>query len=106
VKTVWLSCKGETAADVENVGPIQYFPRPGFPGYYFPYNNTENYMSPIVAVHFERPRRGKSIDLCWALLQGATLSQLEAETIFTVAGKKLCVPYLLEVTGKGPGGQQ
>jgi sodium/potassium-transporting ATPase subunit beta len=64
MKTIWLSCEGETAADVENVGPIQYLPRPGFPGYYFPYNNTENYMSPIVAVRFERPRRSKYIDLC------------------------------------------
>jgi sodium/potassium-transporting ATPase subunit beta len=56
MKTVWLSCEGETPADVENVGPIQYFPQPGFPGYYFPYNKTENYVSPMVAIYFERPQ--------------------------------------------------
>jgi len=58
MKTVWLSCEGETPTDVENVGTIQYFPQPGFPGYYFPYNNTENYVSPMVAIYFERPQTG------------------------------------------------
>jgi len=56
MKTVWLSCEGETPADVENAGPIMYIPSLGFPGYYFPHNNTKNYVSPMVAIHFERPR--------------------------------------------------
>lgn len=63
MKTVWLSCEGETPVDVENVGAIQYFPQSGFPGYYFPYNNTENYMSPMVAIYFERPQTGVLINI-------------------------------------------
>jgi len=54
--TVWVSCAGENPADVENMGPIQYLPRRGFPGYYFPFKNTQGYLSPLVAVFFERPK--------------------------------------------------
>ncbi|PNF41567.1 hypothetical protein B7P43_G12109 [Cryptotermes secundus] len=63
MKTVWLSCDGESPTDVENLGPIQYLPRQGFPGYYFPYNNTENYVSPIVPVRFVKPRTGVLINI-------------------------------------------
>lgn len=57
MNTVWLSCEGESEADVENVGPIEYFPRRGFPGYYFPFTNQDGYLDPLVAVHFARPVR-------------------------------------------------
>lgn len=54
--TVWVSCSGENPADVENMGAIQYIPRRGFPGYYFPFTNTPGYLSPLVAVFFEKPQ--------------------------------------------------
>lgn len=54
--TVWVSCAGENPADVENMGPIQYYPRRGFPGYYFPFKNNPGYLSPLVAVFFEKPK--------------------------------------------------
>lgn len=57
LNTIWVSCEGENPADVENVGPIEYYPRRGFPGYYYPYENSEGYLSPLVAVHFARPVR-------------------------------------------------
>lgn len=57
LNTIWVSCEGENPADLENVGPIKYYPRRGFPGYYYPYENSEGYLSPLVAVHFERPVR-------------------------------------------------
>lgn len=57
MNTVWVSCEGENPADVENIGPIEYYPRQGFPGYYFPYENSEGYLSPLVAVHFTKPVR-------------------------------------------------
>lgn len=53
---VWVSCQGENPADRENLGPIQYMPYQGFPGYYFPYTNQEGYLSPLVAVHLQRPK--------------------------------------------------
>lgn len=52
-----MSCEGENPADVENIGPIEYYPRQGFPGYYYPYENSEGYLNPLVAVHFTRPVR-------------------------------------------------
>lgn len=67
--TVWVSCAGENPADVENMGPIQYIPRRGFPGYYFPFRNTQGYLSPLVAVFFEKPKYGVLINIeckAWA----------------------------------------
>ncbi|XP_072936284.1 sodium/potassium-transporting ATPase subunit beta-2-like [Epargyreus clarus] len=66
---VWVSCHGETPADKENIGPIKYLPYPGFPGYFYPYNNAEGYLSPLVAVHLQRPRTGIVINIecrAWA----------------------------------------
>lgn len=69
LNTVWISCEGENPADVENMGPIEYYPRQGFPGYYFPYENSEGYLSPLVAIHFTKPTRGIIINVeckAWA----------------------------------------
>ncbi|KAL1513408.1 hypothetical protein ABEB36_002827 [Hypothenemus hampei] len=70
-KNVWLSCEGESPADREYVGSISYYPKQfqGFPGYYFPYLNGEGYLSPLVAVRFERPVSGIVINIecrAWA----------------------------------------
>ncbi|KAH9636187.1 hypothetical protein HF086_007139 [Spodoptera exigua] len=67
--TVWVSCEGENPADVENIGPVQYIPRRGFPAYYYPFTNKEGYLSPLVAVLFEKPRTGVLINIeckAWA----------------------------------------
>ncbi|CAG9835141.1 unnamed protein product [Diabrotica balteata] len=71
LRNVWISCQGENPADVEYLGPITYYPRgiQGFPGYYFPYLNSEGYLSPLVAVKFERPVAGIVINVecrAWA----------------------------------------
>ncbi|CAG2062531.1 unnamed protein product, partial [Timema podura] len=55
LNTVWVSCSGESPADRENVGNFSYYPRQGFPGYYYPYTNAEDYLSPLVAVRLQRP---------------------------------------------------
>lgn len=57
LNTVWVSCEGENPADVENIGPVEYYPQQGFPGFYYPYENSEGYLSPLVAIHFTRPVR-------------------------------------------------
>jgi hypothetical protein len=54
---VWVECHGETPPDRENVGPMVYFPLPGFRGVYFPFTGIEGYLSPLVAVHFKKPTR-------------------------------------------------
>ncbi|ETN63257.1 sodium/potassium-dependent atpase beta-2 subunit [Anopheles darlingi] len=69
LSTVWVSCEGESEDDRNNIGPIQYYPRRGFPGYYYPYENIDGYLSPLVAIHFERPARGTGINVeckAWA----------------------------------------
>lgn len=57
INTVWVDCEGENPADAENIGPIKYYPHRGFPAYYFPFKNLEGYLSPLVAVNFEEPKR-------------------------------------------------
>lgn len=64
LNTIWVSCEGENPADQENIGPINYLPRRGFPGYFYPYENSEGYLSPLVAVHFVRPRSKYNIRTC------------------------------------------
>lgn len=54
---VWVTCEGEGPADNENLGPISYHPQRYFPGYYFPYKKQSNYLSPLIAVHLEYPKR-------------------------------------------------
>ncbi|KAI8043655.1 sodium/potassium-transporting ATPase subunit beta-2 [Drosophila gunungcola] len=49
---VWVSCEGENPADVENIKARDYYPRMGFPRYYFPFKNIMGYIPPIVAVQF------------------------------------------------------
>lgn len=56
MNTIWISCEGENPADIENLGPITYIPQRGFPGFFFPYENSEGYLSPLLAIHIERPR--------------------------------------------------
>jgi sodium/potassium-transporting ATPase subunit beta len=69
LNTIWVSCEGESPADVENIGPVDYYPERGFQGYFYPYMNSEGYLSPLVAVHFKRPRTGILINVeckAWA----------------------------------------
>jgi len=69
LNTVWVSCEGENPADVENIGSIQYFPKRGFPGYFFPYKNQPGYLSPVIALWFEGPTTGVLINIeckAWA----------------------------------------
>lgn len=69
LETIWLSCEGVTAADVEHLGRIEYLPQPGFPGYFFPYRNNEGYLPPLVAIVLQNPRNGILINIeckAWA----------------------------------------
>jgi len=67
---VWVDCRGENPADVESMGEIEFFPKSkGFPAYYFPYTNQENYTSPIIAVKFNQLPVGQLIHVecrAWA----------------------------------------
>ncbi|KAG5881105.1 hypothetical protein JTB14_024350 [Gonioctena quinquepunctata] len=79
-QNVWLSCEGENPADVEYLGTITYYPKDiqGFPGYYYPYMNSEGYLSPLVAVKFERPVSGIVINVeCRAWAKNIRYSRTE-----------------------------
>ncbi|XP_044266451.1 sodium/potassium-transporting ATPase subunit beta-2-like [Tribolium madens] len=66
---IWVTCDGETAADKEMIGALDYKPWRGFSHQYFPVINAKNYLSPLVAVHFRRPQFGVLINVectAWA----------------------------------------
>ena len=54
---VWVNCQGKSSNDVEDLGPMKYYPsNQGFPINYFPYFNQKGYESPLVAVQFLSPK--------------------------------------------------
>lgn len=63
LNTVWLSCNGVYPADMENIGPVEYIPRRGFPGFFFPHKNAEGYFGPLVAIQLQRPKIGVVINI-------------------------------------------
>ncbi|KAK8756540.1 sodium/potassium-transporting ATPase subunit beta-like isoform X1 [Amblyomma americanum] len=60
---VYITCEGENVADVENMGPLLYFPANRIENYYFPFRNTPGYLSPFVFVQFLKPERGVLINM-------------------------------------------
>ncbi|XP_055682368.1 sodium/potassium-transporting ATPase subunit beta-2-like [Lutzomyia longipalpis] len=68
-KQVWISCRGEHPSDREAIGPIKYIPSHGMASYYYPFTNIPGYLSPIIAVHLERPALNRLINIecrAWA----------------------------------------
>ncbi|KAL1416660.1 hypothetical protein MTO96_027641 [Rhipicephalus appendiculatus] len=68
-KYVYITCEGENAADLENMGPLAYYPGNRIENFYFPYKNTTGYLSPFVFVQFVQPQRGVIINMeckAWA----------------------------------------
>ncbi|XP_023942958.2 sodium/potassium-transporting ATPase subunit beta-2-like [Bicyclus anynana] len=68
-RKVWVSCMGERPADVDALGPLKYWPYPGLPEIYFPYDNTPGYLSPLVAVQLLKPKLNQIINIrcrAWA----------------------------------------
>jgi len=66
-----LECKGQTATDAENLRSISYYPSfqlgsnkyGKFSHIYFPYVNQDNYIRPLVAVHFENVKQGVPVSI-------------------------------------------
>jgi len=68
-QNVWITCEGENPADIENIGEVKYYPGPGMPTYYYPFNNTNGYQPPLVAVEFATVAKGVLINIeckAWA----------------------------------------
>lgn len=55
LQTIWLTCEGKYPVDVENIGPIDYYPFRGFTGFSYPCTNKDECTEPLVAINFERP---------------------------------------------------
>lgn len=54
-KMVWVSCEGEDPADKENIGELRYYTDHGYNGFngnFYPFENQEGYLQPLVAVQF------------------------------------------------------
>lgn len=51
------------AADKEYIGEVNYYPKHGFPAFFFPYLNTPGYLQPFVAIQFMNPKRKTLINV-------------------------------------------
>jgi len=68
-KRVWLECDGENPADVENIGPISYYPTNGVSENFYPYLNQKGYLSPVVFARLDNPKHGVMVAIeckAWA----------------------------------------
>lgn len=66
---IGVTCEGEGPLDHENMGPIEFWPKQGFPILYYPYLNQEGYKAPVVFLKFLRPSNGVVINIwckAWA----------------------------------------
>ncbi|XP_037828599.1 sodium/potassium-transporting ATPase subunit beta-1 [Lucilia sericata] len=66
---IWVSCDGTNAEDKENLGEVKYYPSQGFPAYYYPFLNQPGYLSPLIAVQFEKLPLNKMVNIecrAWA----------------------------------------
>jgi len=68
-RKVWIDCQGENPADIENAGTIKYYPENAISHKYFPYENQDGYLSPVLFVQLHEPKQGVMISIeckAWA----------------------------------------
>jgi len=66
---VWLHCDGENPADKEHIGPITYYPDRGFSADFYPFENQDQYLAPVVFAALDDPDKGVMIAIeckAWA----------------------------------------
>lgn len=66
---VAITCEGEEAPDVDNMGPMKFYPSAGINFKYYPYLNQEGFLTPFVMVQFTEPRPGTLVQVwckAWA----------------------------------------
>lgn len=77
---IYIDCKGENAADRDNVGEIAYYPEQGFRHFYYPFTNQGEYMSPLVFVKFLNPPKNIALMIeCRALAPNIKYDRTEKE---------------------------
>jgi len=70
-----LECVGEHAADKDNIGPVEYFPQAGVNMTFFPYLGQKDYLSPLVFVKLQRPKKGVLIQVLCTPSNAANIEQ-------------------------------
>ncbi|XP_049802464.1 sodium/potassium-transporting ATPase subunit beta-2-like [Schistocerca nitens] len=80
LNTIWVSCRGENPADVETIGPVKYVSGYGLPGYYFPFKNQENYLTPVIAIQLTNATKHVLINVeCRAWAKNIIYSKVKGE---------------------------
>jgi len=70
-----LTCEGEHAADKDNIGPFDYYPKDGVDMTFFPFMGQPGYMSPLVFVKFQKPTPGVLIQVVCKPSNAANIMQ-------------------------------
>lgn len=64
-----VTCIGENAGDVDNLGEVKFYPSSGFYTNFFPFNGQPGYQAPLVMVQMDKVNKGVLIQaMCkaWA----------------------------------------
>ncbi|XP_046401651.1 sodium/potassium-transporting ATPase subunit beta-1-like isoform X2 [Ischnura elegans] len=59
---IWFSCSEETT-EGSYLKDVHYWPRPGYPAYFFPFMGKEKHIIPIIAAQFESNKGGVSMKI-------------------------------------------
>lgn len=54
---VHITCNGITCFDTDHMGNISYYPGPFFKDYFFPFDGSRWYRSPLIGIQFENLNR-------------------------------------------------
>nr|XP_022909622.1 sodium/potassium-transporting ATPase subunit beta-1-like [Onthophagus taurus] len=60
---IMVTCKAIHHYDAEHLGPIKYYPTNGFHEYFFPYDGSDLYLPPAIAVQFPEMKTGYVIGI-------------------------------------------
>ncbi|XP_013387296.1 sodium/potassium-transporting ATPase subunit beta-2 [Lingula anatina] len=82
---VGVRCEFEEPADIENGGPISFYPAHGFSTKYFPFQEAKHYRSPLVMVKFDKPNLGVLFKVtCRALARNINPGDKRFQTTFSI----------------------
>ncbi|GAB1597280.1 hypothetical protein Ahia01_000004400 [Argonauta hians] len=61
--SIGIRCFGRDASDIDNIGDVHYFPAHGLPFGFYPFTNQEEYIKPIVWIHFSSIQQNMVVNI-------------------------------------------
>ncbi|GJQ87074.1 nrv2 [Trypoxylus dichotomus] len=84
-QTLTAECTPGTSFGCERLGYMGHYPSNSFPSYFFPYNGSELYLAPLIAVQFADIVRGFVVMVtcsAWGIPMTQTVREMLSATVF------------------------